>query len=112
MLKTKVNATYDTDTRLVQKQPPDVFCKKRCSQKFRKFTGKHLCQSLFFNKVAGLGPVTLTKKETLAQVFSCEICEISYNVFFTEHLQATASACYYYINQSIGLKNFLQDLLS
>ena len=23
---------------------------------FTKFTGKHLCQSLFFNKVAGLGP--------------------------------------------------------
>ena len=31
MLKTKMNATYDTDTRLVQKQQPDVFCKKRCS---------------------------------------------------------------------------------
>ena len=25
-------------------------------------------------------------KETLAQVFSCEICEISKNTFFTEHL--------------------------
>ena len=34
--------------------PPEVFCKKRCSQKFRKFIGKHLCQSLFFIKVAGL----------------------------------------------------------
>ena len=36
-----------------QKQPPEVFCKKRCSFKFRKI---HLCQSLFFNKVAGLRP--------------------------------------------------------
>ena len=27
-----------------------------------KFTGKHLCQSLFFNKVAGLRPATLLKK--------------------------------------------------
>ena len=26
------------------------------------------------------------KKETLAQVFSCEFCEISKNTFFTEHL--------------------------
>ena len=26
------------------------------------------------------------KKETLAQVFSCEFCEISTNTFFTEHL--------------------------
>ena len=31
------------------------------------------------------------KKETLAQVFSYEICEIINNTFFTKHLQATAS---------------------
>ena len=31
------------------------------------------------------------KKVTLAQVFSCEFCEISKNTFFTEHLWATAS---------------------
>ena len=31
------------------------------------------------------------KKETLAQMFSCEFCEISKNTFFTEHLLATAS---------------------
>ena len=31
------------------------------------------------------------KKETLAQVFYCEFCEISKNTFFTEHLWATAS---------------------
>ena len=31
------------------------------------------------------------KKETMAQVLSCEFCEISKNTFFTEHLQATAS---------------------
>ena len=38
----------------VQKQPPEVLYRKRCSQNFAKFTGKHLHQSLFFNKVAGL----------------------------------------------------------
>ena len=60
-----------------QKQPLEVFCKKRCSlrkgalRNFAKFTGKHLCQSLFF------------KKEAVAQVFSCEFCEISKNTFFT-----------------------------
>ena len=32
------------------------------------------------------------KKETLAQVFSCEFCELSKNSSFTEHLQATAFA--------------------
>ena len=31
------------------------------------------------------------KKETLAQVFSCEFCEISKNIFFSEYLWATAS---------------------
>ena len=30
-----------------------VFCKKGVLKNFAKFTGKHLCQSLFFNKVAG-----------------------------------------------------------
>ena len=30
---------------------PEVFCKKGVRKKFAKFTGKHLCQSLFFDKV-------------------------------------------------------------
>ena len=40
---------------------------RRCSVRkgvlrdFAKFPGKHLCQSLFFNKVAGLRPATLLK---------------------------------------------------
>ena len=29
-----------------------MFCKKGVLRNFAKFTGKHLCQSLFFNKVA------------------------------------------------------------
>ena len=32
----------------------EVFCKKNVLRNFAKFTGKHLCQSLFFNKVADL----------------------------------------------------------
>ena len=47
-----------------QKQPPEVFCKKSCN---------------------------FIKKESLAQVFSCEFCEISKNTFFTEHVWATVS---------------------
>ena len=31
-----------------EKQPPEVFCKKYGLKNFAKFTGKHLCQSLFF----------------------------------------------------------------
>ena len=31
---------------------PEVFCKKGVHRNLTKFTGKHLRQSLFFNKVA------------------------------------------------------------
>ena len=33
---------------------PEVFCKKDVFKNFTKFTGKHLCQILVFNKVTGL----------------------------------------------------------
>ena len=51
--------------------------RKGVLRNFTKFTGKHLYQSLIFNKVAGLR----LKKETLAQVFSCKFCETSKNTF-------------------------------
>ena len=36
-----------------QKQSPGVVPLKSIFRNFAKFTGKHLCQSLFFKKVAG-----------------------------------------------------------
>ena len=51
---------------------------RRCSAKrgvlrnFGKFTGKHLCQNLFLDKVAG---------QWHSQVFSCQFSEISNNTF-------------------------------
>ena len=36
---------------------------------FAKFTGKHLCQILFLNKVAGLRPATLLKKRLWYRCF-------------------------------------------
>ena len=36
---------------------PEVLCKKGVLSNFANFTGKHLCQSLFFNEVAGLRPL-------------------------------------------------------
>ena len=41
---------------------PGVFCKKDVLRNFAKFTRKHLRQSVFINKVAGLRPATLLKK--------------------------------------------------
>ena len=36
----------------IRSSRPGVFFKKGILRNFAKFTGKHLCQSLFFNKVA------------------------------------------------------------
>ena len=43
--------------------------KKGVLRNFTKFTGKHLCQSLFFNKVAGLRPATSLKKRLWRRCF-------------------------------------------
>ena len=39
---------------LSESSRPEMFCKKGVLKNFTKFTEKHLCQSLLFNKVAGL----------------------------------------------------------
>ena len=59
-----------------KKQAPEVFYTKRCSQKFRKIRRKTPVPEA----------CNFIKKEILAQVFSCEFCEISKNIFFKEHL--------------------------
>ena len=46
----------------IREAAPEVFCKTGVIRNFAQFTGKHLCQSLFFNKVGGLRPATLLKK--------------------------------------------------
>ena len=43
--------------------------KKNVLRNFAKFTGKHLCQSLFFNNFAGLRPVTLLEKRLWHRCF-------------------------------------------
>ena len=48
-----------------QKQPLEVFCKKRCNSKIVKC----LSQSLFFNKVAGLRPANFIKIDSGTGVF-------------------------------------------
>ena len=40
--------------RMPKKQPPDMFCKKRRAQKFRKIHRKTPVLEFFFNEVAGL----------------------------------------------------------
>ena len=77
---------------------PEVFSTKGVLRYFAKFTGKHLCESFFFNKVAGLRPAKFIEKEILAQVFSCKFCEISKNTFFhrTSLVAASKLLCWYF----------------
>ena len=65
----------------------EVFYKRSILRNFAKFTRilKHLCQSLFFDKVAGLRPQ--------AQA-SSEFCEISKNNFFYKTLPVAASVLF------------------
>ena len=51
----------------VRSSRQELFCKKGVLRNFANFTGKCLCQSLFF------------KKETLTQAFSSGFCEIFKN---------------------------------
>ena len=53
----------------------EVFCKKGVPENFAKFTGKHLCLSLFF------------KRETLHRCFSLNFAKFSRRRFFIKHLQ-------------------------
>ena len=43
---------------------PEVFCKKGVSKNFTKFTGKHLCQCLFFNPFHATGLFLYPQKNT------------------------------------------------
>ena len=66
-----------------QQQPPELFCKKGTLRNFAEFIGKHLCQSLLFNKVTHCNFI---KKETLAQCFLVNFVEFLRTPFLTEHL--------------------------
>ena len=46
-----------------------MLCKKSFLKKFANFKVKHLCQNLFFNKIAGLRPVTLSKKRLWSRYY-------------------------------------------
>ena len=69
---------------------------RRCSVKkgvlrnLTKFTGKHLCQSLFFNRVAGAA-CNFIKKRFLHRCFPVNFAKIFKNTYFTKHLWTTAS---------------------
>ena len=50
----KKSTAYRKSCKQFRSTSPEVFCKKGVLRNLAKFTGKHLCQRLFFNKAAGL----------------------------------------------------------
>ena len=54
-LKKMKNAIFKRSEYLIGRSSgPEVFCQKGVLKNFSKFIGKHICQSLFSNKVADL----------------------------------------------------------
>ena len=52
-----------------QKQHQRCYIKKDTRRNFAKFSGKHLCQGLFLNKIADFRPATLLKRDSGTGVF-------------------------------------------
>ena len=72
-------ATKIIQRHIFQKQSPEGVLQKRCSQKFCKIQRKTpVTQSLFLIKLQAEA-CNFIEKETLAQVFYCEFCEIYKN---------------------------------
>ena len=66
---------------------PEVFCRKSVLRNLAKFTGKHLCQSFFFNKVAGLRSATLSKKRLWHRCFHVNFAKFLRTPCLIEHLR-------------------------
>ena len=79
---------FDKNKSFIQKQPPEGFFKKVFLKNSKKLTWKHLCWSLFLNKVLGLRSITLKKK---LQHRCFPVNFVNFVNFFTEHLPAIAS---------------------
>ena len=70
----------------IRSSHPYVFCKKGVLENFAKFVGKHLSQSLLFNKVAGLRSGTLIKTRLWHRCFPVNFAKVLRTSLFTEHL--------------------------
>ena len=60
--------------------------RKGVLRNFAKFTGKHLCQGLFFNKVAGLRSATLLEKRLWHRCFP-----VNFEKFLRTHILQNTS---------------------
>ena len=99
--------------------PPDFILRSshlRCSvrkgvlRNFAKFTGKHLCESLFFNKISGLRPAILFKKRFWHRYFPVNFSKSLTTPFLTKHLRwrLLKTAIFKKCNFLVGLVFFTQ----
>ena len=65
----------------------EAFCRKGVLRNFEKFTGKHLYQSLLFNKAADLRTVTLLKKRFWYRCFPVNFSKFLKTLSIAEHLR-------------------------
>ena len=65
----------------------EMFCKKGVLRNFAKVTGKQLCQSLCFNRIAGLRPATLSKKRLWNRFFPVNLAKFLRTPFLKELLR-------------------------
>ena len=80
------NLMFINDDYMLKSSISEVFYKKGVLRNFTKFKGKHLCQSLFFNKVTGLRPATLLKERLWHKSFPVNFVKFLKTPFLTKHL--------------------------
>ena len=76
----------------VQKQPPEVFYKRRCYQKFFKFHCQTLVLESLFKKAAVLKECIFIRKRVQYRCFHLKFAKIFKNSYSEEHLRTTASS--------------------
>ena len=86
-----MESVLDSNQLVFRNFPKVATMKISVLRNFPKFTEKYLCQSFFFNKVAGLRLATLLKKRLWHRCFPVNSREISKTTFFAEHLWTTVS---------------------
>ena len=89
---------------LCRSSRPKVFCKNVFLEISQKFTSKRLCQSLFFNKVAGLRPATVLKKKLWHRCFPVNFTKFLRVPFLTERLWWVLLFVFIWVGQMIMLK--------
>ena len=83
----QINQLINNQMDWVRSSRSEVFCEKCFIKNFAKFTGKHLFQSVVFNKVSGLRPAALLKKRLWHRCFPVNFAKFLRTAIFIEYLR-------------------------